>query len=202
MLAQLCGTLRRLVGDLEAIEVECQEGYDLIRRAGKVRPRLAAVLVPLVRLSWQDGQVLHLPGARLVQHQEVREFNAAKRRAEMKTGGDHRTMAGVVRDLAKRAGALVAKKKIPRNLTELLARKRTRSISAGSIGGSSRISTASKVSPMRCTPDYDAAPAGSTQRAMLARSFIELFKESRPVGDEDPADRHSPEELRTVAEEC
>lgn len=42
--------------------------------------------------------------------------------------------------------------------------------------------------------DYDAAPKGSNQRAMIARSIIELMKQNEPAGGEDISDR-PPEEI-------
>jgi hypothetical protein len=47
--------------------------------------------------------------------------------------------------------------------------------------------------------DYDAAPEGSSQRAILGRAFLELIKETQPVGADDPADVHTPEELVAAA---
>lgn len=47
--------------------------------------------------------------------------------------------------------------------------------------------------------DYDAAPEGSSQRAILGRAFLELIKETQPAGADDPADMHTPEELIAAA---
>lgn len=46
--------------------------------------------------------------------------------------------------------------------------------------------------------DYFSAPEGSSQRAILARAFLELVKETQPA-ETDLAGEHSPDELAAAA---